>query len=50
MVIDSSALIAIITGAPERGGLIQTITASSISLVSAPTMMETSLVGFEPPG
>jgi ribonuclease VapC len=44
MVIDSSALIAIIAGEPEWRPLIAAITASSICLVGAPTMMETSMV------
>jgi len=44
MVIDSSALIAIMAGEPEWRPLIAAITASSICLVGAPTMMETSMV------
>jgi ribonuclease VapC len=44
MVIDSSALIAIVAGEPERRGFIDAITAAEARLVGSPTMMETSIV------
>lgn len=44
MVIDSSALIAIMTGEPERRAFIEAITAAETRLISAPTMVETSIV------
>jgi ribonuclease VapC len=44
MVIDSSALIAIVVGEPERRTFIEAITAANARLVAAPTMMETSMV------
>ena len=44
MVIDSSALIAIMAGEPERRAFIEAIAAADTRLVAAPTMLETSLV------
>jgi ribonuclease VapC len=44
MVIDSSALIAIMTGEPERRRFIEAITAAETRLVAAPTMVEASMV------
>ena len=44
MVIDSSALIAIMTGEPERRSFIDAIDAASTRLVGAPTMMEAGMV------
>lgn len=44
MVIDSSALVAIVTGEPERRSFIDAIAATDTRLVAAPTLLETSLV------
>ena len=44
MVVDSSALIAIITGEPESRAFIDAISSATICLAPAPTMMETSMV------
>lgn len=44
MVIDSSALIAILLGEPEQTLFIEAITADRIRLVGAPTLLETSMV------
>jgi ribonuclease VapC len=44
MVIDSSALIAIMIGEPERRRFIDAITSAETRLVGAPTMMEASMV------
>lgn len=44
MVIDSSALIAIMQGEPERRAFIEAIAAADIRLVSASTMLEASMV------
>jgi ribonuclease VapC len=44
MVIDSSALIAIMAGAPERRPFIEAIAAAETRLVAAPTLMEASMV------
>ncbi len=44
MVIDSSALIAIMEGEPERRPFIEAITAADTRLVGAPTMLEASMV------
>ena len=44
MVIDSSALIAIMEGEPERRSFIEAITAADTRLVGAPTMLEASMV------
>jgi ribonuclease VapC len=44
MVIDSSALIAIMTGDPERRRFIDAITAAQTRLVAAPTLLEASMV------
>ncbi len=44
MVIDSSALIAIMVGEPERRPFIEAITAADTRLVGAPTMLEASMV------
>ena len=44
MVIDSSALIAIVEGEPERRSFIAAITASDTRLVAAPTMLEANVV------
>jgi ribonuclease VapC len=44
MAIDSSALIAIMMGQPERRAFIEAITAADARLVGAPTMMEASMV------
>lgn len=50
MVIDSSALIAIVTGEPERRAFIEAIVAADTRLVAAPTLLETSLVLFSRAG
>jgi ribonuclease VapC len=44
MVIDSSALLAIMAGEPERRAFIEAITAADSRLVAAPSMLETSMV------
>ena len=44
MVIDTSALIAIMLGEPERAAFIAAITADRTRLASAATMLETSMV------
>lgn len=44
MVIDSSALIAILAGEPERRAFIEAIAASDTRLVAAPSMLETGMV------
>lgn len=44
MVIDSSALIAIVTGEPERRAFIEAVAAADTRLVAAPTVLETSIV------
>ena len=44
MVIDSSALIAIILGEPERRSFIEAIASTDTRLVAAPTMLEASMV------
>ncbi len=44
MVIDSSALIAIMEGEPERRPFIEAITTADTRLVGAPTMLEASMV------
>ena len=44
MVIDSSALIAIVTGEPERRAFIEAVAAADTRLVAAPTLLETSVV------
>ena len=44
MVLDSSALIAIIEGEKERSAFIQMLSASATRLVGAPTMLEASMV------
>ena len=44
MVSDSSALIAIMIGEPERRRFIDAITSAETRLVGAPTMMEASMV------
>ena len=44
MVIDSSALVAIMVGQPERCSLVEAIAATDTRLVGAPTMLETSMV------
>ena len=44
MVIDSSALVAIMVGQPERRFLVEAIAATDTRLVGAPTMLETSMV------
>ncbi len=44
MVIDSSALIAIMVGEPERRSFIEAVTAADTRLVGAPTMLEASMV------
>jgi ribonuclease VapC len=44
MVIDASALIAIVTGEPERRAFIEAIVAADTRLVAAPTLLETSIV------
>ncbi len=44
MVIDSSALIAIMMGEPERRPFIEAITAADARLIGAPTMLEASMV------
>jgi ribonuclease VapC len=44
MVIDSSALIALLLGEPETAGFVAALAATSIRLVSAPTYLETAIV------
>lgn len=44
MVIDSSALIAIMTGEPERRAFIEAIATANTCLVASPTMLEASMV------
>lgn len=44
MVIDSSTLIAIVTGEPERRAFIEAVAAAETRLVAAPTLLETSVV------
>jgi ribonuclease VapC len=44
MVIDSSALIALLLGEPETAGFVAAPAATSIRLVSAPTYLETAIV------
>ena len=44
MVIDSSALVAIMTGEPERRLFIEAIAAAETRLVGAPTMLEAGMV------
>lgn len=44
MVIDSSALIAIMVGEPERRSFIEAISAAGTRLVGAPTMLEAGMV------
>jgi ribonuclease VapC len=46
MVIDSSALIAIVLGEPERRSFIEAIAAADVRLVAAPTMFEASMVAL----
>jgi ribonuclease VapC len=46
MVIDSSALIAIVLGEPERRPFIEAIAAADVRLVAAPTMFEASIVAL----
>jgi len=46
MVIDSSALIAIVLGEPERRRFIEAITAADVRLVAASTMFEASMVAL----
>ena len=44
MVIDSSALVAIIAGEPERRVFVELINLAGVRLVAAPTLLETSMV------
>lgn len=44
MVIDSSALIAILLAEPERRAFIEAIVAADTRLIGAPTMLETGMV------
>jgi ribonuclease VapC len=44
MVIDSSALIALLLGEPETAGFVAAIGAASSRLISAPTYLETAIV------
>ncbi len=46
MVIDSSALIAIVLGEPERRRFIEAIIAADVRLVAASTMFEASMVAL----
>jgi len=46
MVIDSSALLAIVLGEPERRPFIDAITAADVRLVAAPSMFEASIVAL----
>jgi ribonuclease VapC len=46
MVIDSSALLAIVLGEPERRRFIEAITAADVRLVAASTMFEASMVAL----
>jgi ribonuclease VapC len=50
MVIDSSALIAIMTGEPERRLFIEAIAAADTRLVGAPAMLEASIVALRRSG
>lgn len=44
MVVDSSALIAVVMGEPERRAFIEAIVGADVRLVAAPTLLETNLV------
>ena len=50
MVINSSALVAILLGEPERGGLQKAIEAGEVRLVSAITKLEAGMVMIGRPG
>lgn len=44
MVIDTSAIVAILTGEPERASFIESVEAADSRLLSAATLVETSIV------